>query len=50
MTMWGIFFWPVGKFSFTIEAKKLIFCGGGGGREQTQRLRVENDPRRNDDG
>lgn len=31
MTMWGIFFWPVGKFSFTIEAKKGIFCGGGRG-------------------
>lgn len=31
MTMWGIFFWPVGKFSFTIEAKKRIFCGGGEG-------------------
>ena len=30
--MWGIFFCPVEKFLFTIEAKKLIvfFLGGGG--------------------
>lgn len=27
MTMWGIFFWPVGKFSFTVEAKKMIQGG-----------------------
>lgn len=38
MTMWGIFFWPVGKFSFTVEAKKMIQGGTMMGEVGTRKI------------